>query len=98
MPVSETPKIVTRVRRAEPVEQKDFTFSPDMVRLTGSNTELDEYRHKAWQAFKDTALPDTRMEAWRRTDLKDLHPEVYRLRRLTLTLICHRYPSCSSSH
>jgi Fe-S cluster assembly protein SufD len=79
MPVSETPKIVTRVRRVEPARPQDFTFTPEMVRLTGTDASLDEYRRNAWQAFKGIALPDPRMEAWRRTDLKELHPEIYHL-------------------
>ncbi|MDR3577156.1 MAG: Fe-S cluster assembly protein SufD [Anaerolineaceae bacterium] len=77
--MSEHPQVVTRVRRGEPSETKDFKFSPEMISPANGNAFLEEYHQKAWEAYKSIALPNTQMEAWRRTDLKDLHPETFRL-------------------
>ncbi|HMD89880.1 MAG TPA: Fe-S cluster assembly protein SufD [Anaerolineaceae bacterium] len=78
--MSEHPQVVvTRVRRGEPSESKDFKFTKEMIPSVNGNTFLEEYHSKAWEAYHSSALPNIQMEAWRRTDLKDLHPETFQL-------------------
>jgi Fe-S cluster assembly protein SufD len=76
--MSETPQVVIRTRRAEPsAAQKDFIFTPEMVRTNGVSPALREYRLSAWEAFKNTKMPSTTEEAWRRTDLRAMSPETF---------------------
>jgi len=77
--MSETPQVVIRTRRVEPTAaQKDFTFTPEMVRTTGVSDALRAYRLSAWEAFKNSKMPSTTEEAWRRTDLRAMKPETFR--------------------
>jgi Fe-S cluster assembly protein SufD len=70
--MEEKPRVVvTRTRRPD-TAAKDFTFSQADVRATGA---LENYRTRAWAMFKKTALPDTTLEAWRRTDIHNLPVE-----------------------
>jgi Fe-S cluster assembly protein SufD len=52
-------------------ETSDFEFTKEQVRLTGNQT-IDAYREKAWKIYQETAIPTTREEAWRRTDIRPL--------------------------
>jgi Fe-S cluster assembly protein SufD len=77
--MSETPQVVIRTRRVEPTAaQKDFIFTPEMVRTRGVSEALREYRLSAWEAFKNSKMPVTTEEAWRRTDLRAMKPEGFR--------------------
>lgn len=77
--MSETPQVVIRTRRVEPTAaQKDFIFTPEMVRTSGVSDALRAYRQSAWDAFKNSKMPSTTEEAWRRTDLRAMKPETYR--------------------
>src|SRR5512142_27356 len=78
--MNEAPHVVIRTRRPEPsAAQKDFTFTPEMMRLDGINEALRAYRQSAWDAFKTIPMPSTMDEAWRRTDLRPMKPELFRL-------------------
>lgn len=79
--MNETPHVVIRTRRPETpaAAQKEFTFTPDMIRLAGISESLRDYRQKAWDSFKNTAMPSINEEAWRRTDLRPMNPEAFRL-------------------
>jgi Fe-S cluster assembly protein SufD len=77
--MSETPHIVTRVRRGAAAEPADFAFTPEMVRLDEVSSSLKDYRVRAWEAFKGFSMPTLKDDPWRRTDLKNLHPGNYRL-------------------
>ena len=48
-----------------------------MVR-TPASSALAAYRQQAWEQFKNLPLPTVQDEAWRRTDIKNLHAERYR--------------------
>jgi len=77
--MKETPRVVTRVRRAEPqAVQHDFVFTEDQVRLAGLSEKLREYRLHAWENFKNLPVPTVQLEAWRRTDLKGLKADTFR--------------------
>jgi Fe-S cluster assembly protein SufD len=74
--MEEKPKIVvTRTRRPESAA-KEFAFTQADVRATGA---LETYRTRAWNTFKRLALPDTSLEAWRRTDIHNLPVDKFKL-------------------
>ncbi len=65
--MQEKPKVVvSRTRRADSAT-KDFTFNESDIR-SGQGT-VAPYRTSAWSAFKKNPIPDTSLEAWRRTDI-----------------------------
>jgi Fe-S cluster assembly protein SufD len=74
----ETPHVVIRTRRGEAAAQKDFTLKPDSARLENLAPWITAYRRKAWEAFQQKTIPTTREDAWRRTDLKAMQPELFR--------------------
>lgn len=68
--MQEKPKVVvSRTRRADSAV-KDFAFAESDIRK-GSDA-VASYRTSAWSAFKKNSLPDTSLEAWRRTDIHTL--------------------------
>jgi Fe-S cluster assembly protein SufD len=50
-----------------------------MVRMGGVSQGLSAYRARAWEAFRALPVPAPNEEAWRRTDLKALRVESFRL-------------------
>ncbi len=75
----ETPKVVTRARRRDETALKEFTFSEDMVRVNGISESLRNYRLEAWRTYLSLPMPTTRDEAWRRTDLRGMEADRFRL-------------------
>lgn len=73
--MEEKPKVVvsSRSRRAE-AAAREFAFSQTDVRAEGA---LREYRLRAWEQFQKLPLPDTSLEAWRRTDIHHLPAEKF---------------------
>ncbi len=68
--MQEKPKVtVSRIRRTDSVA-KGFNFTQADIRA-GSDS-VASYRASAWDAFKRLSLPDTTLEAWRRTDIHNL--------------------------
>ncbi|GAB4485853.1 MAG: Fe-S cluster assembly protein SufD [Anaerolineales bacterium] len=68
--MEEKPKVVVSSRSRRPdAAAKEFPFSQADVRMGGA---LNEYRARAWNEFKKVGLPDTSLEAWRRTDIHQL--------------------------
>jgi Fe-S cluster assembly protein SufD len=66
--MEEKPKVVvSRTRRVAEGAAKDFAFAESDIRA--GKDSVDSYRASAWSAFKRLSLPDTTMEAWRRTDI-----------------------------
>ncbi|MCC6498990.1 MAG: Fe-S cluster assembly protein SufD [Anaerolineales bacterium] len=65
--MQEKPKVViSKTRRAESAAS-DFSFTEADVRK--GVDALASYRTSAWSAFVKNRLPDTSLEAWRRTDI-----------------------------
>lgn len=81
MSMKETPRVViNRARRVEtPAGPRAFTFTQDQVCLSGASDAVRSYRQKAWEIFQSTPIPEVKEEAWRRTDLKELRAEAFRL-------------------
>jgi Fe-S cluster assembly protein SufD len=68
--MQEKPKVVvSKTRRADPAA-KDFAFAESDIRA--GQGAVASYRKLAWSAFKKHSLPDTSLEAWRRTDIHAL--------------------------
>lgn len=69
--------VVSRTRRQEPQESRDFVFSKEMIpHLTGDHDGaglIQAYRAKAWEVFQSLPMPTTQEEAWRRTDIRGLN-------------------------
>ena len=73
--MEEKPKItVTRTRRGDSAT-REFSFRRDQLRAGG----VDSYRARAWEAFQRQSLPDTTLEAWRRTDIRHLPADKFSL-------------------
>lgn len=78
--MNETPRVVTRVRRTDSQSAPvDFPFTEEQVRLAGMSEIVADYRRRAWDQYKSLPLPTPQLEAWRRTDLKALRAESFRL-------------------
>ena len=74
--MQEKPKVViSKTRRADSVA-KDFAFAESDVRA--GKDSVASYRVSAWSAFKKHSLPDTSLEAWRRTDIHTLPVEKFK--------------------
>jgi Fe-S cluster assembly protein SufD len=73
----EKPKVViSKTRRAEPAA-KDFTFTE--ADIPAASGFVASYRARAWDAFKRQTLPDVTLEAWRRTDLRAMPIDSFKL-------------------
>jgi Fe-S cluster assembly protein SufD len=74
--MQEKPKVVvSRTRRADSAA-KDFAFAEADIRA--GKDSLASYRTSAWSAFKTNRLPDTSLEAWRRTDIHAMPVEKFK--------------------
>ena len=78
-----TRTVVTRTRRADQAEKRDFAFtrsmSPSLADGWDGPAFLRDYHNRAWQSFESLPMPTTRDEAWRRTDLQALQVGALRL-------------------
>ncbi len=75
----ETPIVITRAVRREAPTQKEFKFTREMVREDELSAFIQNYRREAWQAYQSLRMPNTHDEAWRRTDLRGLPADEFRL-------------------
>ena len=74
--MQEKPKVtVSRTRRTGSTA-KDFNFAESDIRA--GKDAFASYRASAWAAFQKNSLPDTSMEAWRRTDIHNLPAEKFK--------------------
>ena len=74
--MEEKPRVVvaSRTRRPE-AAAKDFTFTVDQLPAG----LLADYRRRAWETYARLTLPTVTEEAWRRTDLRGLPADTFRL-------------------
>jgi Fe-S cluster assembly protein SufD len=75
--MEEKPKVVvSRTRRVE-ATARDFAFEkPENPGIGGS---IEAYRSRAWDTFKRLSVPSTSDEAWRRTDIRMMPVESFKL-------------------
>ena len=72
------PKVViTKGRRVAEGVTKDFAFT--QADIPAADGFIASYRARAWDAFKKQSLPDVKLEAWRRTDLRALPVDSFKL-------------------
>lgn len=81
MAIQETPRIVTRTRRADISKPKEFKFDQNLVEFNLPHPDLIAYRKEAWQNFQTFPMPSVQEEAWRRTDIRGLKADLFRLPR-----------------
>ncbi len=74
--IERTPVIVSKVKSRS--DNRDFNFSIDQIRKTKSDV-INSYRIKSWEQFKNTPIPTTKEEAWRRTDLRPMKVDRFKL-------------------
>jgi len=67
--VLKKPVVITTSKKK--TESQEFSFSKNDIRIT-THPVIDEYREKSWKIYGETAIPTTREEAWRRTDIRGL--------------------------
>jgi Fe-S cluster assembly protein SufD len=66
--------VVTRKRRGSSSSPTDFTFTRQMLptQQDAKSSFIGEYRNQAWELYQSLALPSTKDEPWRRTDIRGL--------------------------
>lgn len=72
------PKIVINTSGKKKSE-KDFTFKEEQIRLVPKSEKINRFRKKAFELYESLPLPDTKQEAWRRTDLRALKPNEFQM-------------------
>jgi Fe-S cluster assembly protein SufD len=74
--MEEKPKVIITRARQPQAATRDFAFSADMLPTEGA---LKSYRRQAWETYSRLAMPGMKDEAWRRTDLRELPADSFRL-------------------
>ncbi len=69
-------KVVIKTGR-KVASAKAFNFTAEMV--DSANPVLGSYRAEAWSAFEQTPMPTIQDEAWRRTDLREMPLDRFRI-------------------
>lgn len=75
--MQEKPRVVVSRTRRAGTAAREFPFTEAEVRA--SHPLITPYRTLAWNAFRRLPLPDTTMEAWRRTDIHHLPTDKFSL-------------------
>ena len=75
-------RVVRRGTRRRAIA-KDFQFTKNMFPFQNGDGEafIRDYRAQAWDVFKGLPLPHTKLEPWRRTDLRRLQVDTFQLPR-----------------
>jgi len=75
--------VVTRTRRSKTNPQKEFAFDRSMIPTLAEEYDgagdVKEYRSKAWDSYESLAMPTSRDEAWRRTNLRSMNGRDFRI-------------------
>jgi len=74
--MQEKPKVVVSRTRQAVSAAKEFNFTESDIRAADGS--VASYRTSAWSAFKKHSLPDTTLEAWRRTDIHNLPADKFK--------------------
>jgi len=74
--MEEKPKVVVSRSRRAVSTAKEFTFAESDIRA--GKDAVASYRAAAWAAFKKHSLPDTSLEAWRRTDIHTIPADKFK--------------------
>ena len=68
--------VITKTRGVE-FAAKDFSFTE--ADIPAASGLVASYRARAWDAFKRQTLPDTTLDAWRRTDIHTMPVDTFKL-------------------
>jgi Fe-S cluster assembly protein SufD len=72
--------VLTKSRKPDERAIQEFSFNQDSIPNTDNSPEfLRQYREGAWQAYRNLAMPTTADEPWRRTDIRRLKADIFRL-------------------
>jgi Fe-S cluster assembly protein SufD len=72
--------VVTRTRRTVDQTLQDFPFTQDAVPITADSLDfVKEYRNNAWNSYLTIPFPTLTDEPWRRTDIRGLSTQNFRL-------------------
>jgi Fe-S cluster assembly protein SufD len=78
-----TRTVVTRSRRDVKAGDNGFQFTREMIPALAPNWSgsdiIRDFRTRAWQNYKQLPMPTTTDEAWRRTDLRSLSTNKFRI-------------------
>ena len=74
--INQKPVVITRSRSQK--ENKDFKFDKSQIRKTKSE-KINHFRANAWDVYSKTNIPTTKEEPWRRTDLRPMKVEEFKL-------------------
>jgi Fe-S cluster assembly protein SufD len=77
--MTETTVVTRRSRSITPEKSTEFSFAEQNIPERNGNKALLAFRKKAWKAFSSKPLPNTKEEAWRRTDISLLDPAQFSL-------------------
>lgn len=81
--MAERKRVVTRKKSTARKPAGNFTFTPDMIPVMANGKAeakfLTNFRKAAWKTFEEKQLPKTSEEAWRRTDIRKLTSDSFRL-------------------
>lgn len=76
-------RVVTSKKRASRKAEGTFNFGSEMIPVMSNGKPeaefLTKYRAEAWKAFEMKALPKTHEEPWRRTDIRKLKTDKFKL-------------------
>ena len=76
--MAEKRKLVIKKGRRQRAASRKFDFRREMIPVSANGT-LEAYRASAWDAYEKLPMPSTQDEAWRRTDLRKMPAESFRL-------------------
>lgn len=81
--MAERKRVVTRRKKAVRKSTGKFNFTREMIpSFTNGKSEpkfITNYRDNAWEAFEKLELPTTNEEAWRRTDIRKLATDSFKI-------------------
>ncbi len=76
--MAEKRKLVIKKGRRQRAASRKFDFRREMIPVSANGT-LEAYRALAWEAYEKLPMPSVQEEAWRRTDLRKMPAESFRL-------------------
>lgn len=72
--------VITRTKPSQLEDLSEFGLTRQDLPVEPDTPDfVRQYRQKAWEIYRELPFPRTTDEAWRRTDIRKLNPENYRL-------------------
>ena len=71
-------KIIKKLKKRT-FSHEEFSFSEEDIPRFSDDKSINDYRKNAYKVFKNMQFPTIKDEAWRRTNIKDLHPERFHI-------------------